>query len=543
MASFYLRTESIKSEDILDFFVATQNDSNIVKLLKSHDPVVLEGSRGIGKSFLMKVAQLELDSAFDNLKCLPVEVSFTASSLVHTSDKQQFTHWMLAKIIRALLKKLRKEGLTISSYTSSLLSNDLYDDEQDMLAKLGEIVKLFEDSYKNPQKNIDISGIPDVGEIKEAIEEICLTNTNKLKNICFFFDEAAHVFRPEQQRQFFTLFRDLRSPYISCNAAIYPGVTHYGRSFEITHDCTFVRIERDILDKNYLTTMRNIVFRQADDNLKATIEKRANDFNTLAFSSGGNPRILFRTIQQCEKKFNAKSIESVIKTYYRDGIWAEHTELGEKYKGHKKLVDWGRTFIEKEVIPSTQEKNNIRRDHDKDESTLYFWIHKDAPETVKESLRLLCYTGIIRKIDDGIRGRNAQIGSRYEIKYGCILSLAANPIQHSPKLYPNLSIKIFSEFGANNEAFNDIKHFDIFEEQESDVLKTIREQMQININVLQTLTSWQKEKLRGCGIKTIEELHNRSEDELIQKIYGVGPAKARIMKNAAIAELLEYLSG
>jgi hypothetical protein len=67
--------------------------------------------------------------------------------------------------------------------------------------------------------------------------------------------------------------------------------------------------------------------------------------------------------------------------------------------------------------------------------------------------------------------------------------------------------------------------------------------MQININVLQTLTSWQKEKLRGCGTKTIEELHNRSEDELIQKIYGVGPAKARIMKNAAIAELLEYLSG
>jgi hypothetical protein len=370
-----------------------------------------------------------LDSAFDNLKCLPVEVSFTASSLVHTSDKQQFTHWMLAKIIRALLKKLRKEGLTISSYTSSLLSNDLYDDEQDMLAKLGKIVKLFEDSYKNPQKNIDISGIPDVGEIKEAIEEICITNTNKLKNICFFFDEAAHVFRPEQQRQFFTLFRDLRSPYISCNAAIYPGVTHYGRSFEITHDCTFVRIERDILDKNYLTTMRNIVFRQADDNLKATIEKRANDFNTLAFSSGGNPRILFRTIQQCEKKFNAKSIESVIKTYYRDGIWAEHTELGEKYKGHKKLVDWGRTFIEKEVIPSTQEKNNIRRDHDKDESTLYFWIHKDAPETVKESLRLLCYTGIIRKIDDGIRGRNAQIGSRYEIKYGCISNILQSYIQ------------------------------------------------------------------------------------------------------------------
>jgi len=540
MASFYLRTEDIKPDDILDVFVATQNDRKIVDFLKSHDSVLLEGSRGIGKSFLMKVAQLELDAAFANAKILPVYVTFAASSLVHTNDKQQFTHWMLAKIIRALLAKLRNKGFTISSYTSSLLSNNLYDDEQDMIAQLGKMVKFFEDSYKNPNKNIEIAMLPDVGEFKDALEEICRLHT--LCHICFLFDEAAHVFRPEQQRQFFTLFRDLRSPYISCNAAIYPGVTHYGRSFEITHDCTFVRIERDILDKNYLTTMRDIVFRQADDNLKETIENRADDFNTLAFSAGGNPRILFRTIQQCEK-FNAKSIESVIKTYYRDGIWAEHTELGEKYKGHQKLVDWGRTFIEKEVIPSTQEKNNIRRDHNKDKSTLYFWIHKDAPETVKESLRLLCYTGIIRKINGGIRGRNAQIGSRYEIKYGCILSLAAKPLQHSPKLYPNLSLKIFSEFGANNEAFNEIKHFDIFEEQESDVLKTIRAQMQKNINVLQTLTSWQKEKLQECGIKTIEELLHRSEDELIRQIYGVGPVKARIMKNAAIAELLEYLSG
>lgn len=540
MASFYLRTEDIKPDEILDVFVATQNDSKIVTLLKSHDSVVLEGSRGIGKSFLMKVTQLKLDSAFPRLKILPVYVSFAASSLVHTNDKQQFTHWMLAKIIRELQKQLRKKAFTISPYTSSLLSNNLYDEEQDTVVKLGEIEKLFEDSYKNPNKNIDISGIPDVGEMKEAIEEIC--SHHNLENICFFFDEAAHVFRPEQQRQFFTLFRDLRSPYISCNAAIYPGVTHYGNSFEITHDCTFVRIERDILDKNYLTTMRDIVFRQADDSLKSAIENHVDYFNTLAFSAGGNPRILFRTIQQCEK-FNAKSIDSVIKTYYRDGIWAEHTELGEKYKGHKELVDWGRTFIETEVIPSTQKKNNIRRDHDKNESTIYFWIHKDAPETVKESLRLLCYTGIIRKIDDGIRGRNAKIGTRYEIKYGCILSLAANPLQHSPKLHSNLSITIFSEFGANHSAFNAIKHFDIIEEQEFDVLQTIKQQMQRDLDVLQTLTPWQKAKLRACGIKTIEELHNRSEDELIQKIYGVGPVKARIMKNAAIAELLEYLSG
>ena len=64
-----------------------------------------------------------------------------------------------------------------------------------------------------------------------------------------------------------------------------------------------------------------------------------------------------------------------------------------------------------------------------------------------------------------------------------------------------------------------------------------------SINVLDGLTTWQKEKLKSVGIRTIGELHSKTETDLIQRIYGVGPAKARAMKNAVMAELLEYLSG
>jgi len=45
------------------------------------------------------------------------------------------------------------------------------------------------------------------------------------------------------------------------------------------------------------------------------------------------------------------------------------------------------------------------------------------------------------------------------------------------------------------------------------------------------------------GIQTIENLHSNNEESLIEKIYGVGQVRARIMKNAANAELLEYISG
>ncbi|QWF69608.1 hypothetical protein KEF85_09460 [Methylomonas paludis] len=63
------------------------------------------------------------------------------------------------------------------------------------------------------------------------------------------------------------------------------------------------------------------------------------------------------------------------------------------------------------------------------------------------------------------------------------------------------------------------------------------------IDVLSLLTEWQKGKLKNAGIYTIEDLHSKSEENLIESIYNVGPVRARIIKNAATAELLEYLSG
>ena len=155
----------------------------------------------------------------------------------------------------------------------------------------------YENSYKNPGKSVDVTGIPDISDVRDAFENIC--TTLDLERITIFFDEAAHVFRPEQQRQFFTLFRDLRSPYISCKAAVYPGVTHYGNFFEPTHDATFRRIERDILEPDYVNTMWQMFQKQADDQIKTAFEKQRGLFNTLALSSSGNPRILFKTLSRC----------------------------------------------------------------------------------------------------------------------------------------------------------------------------------------------------------------------------------------------------
>jgi len=58
------------------------------------------------------------------------------------------------------------------------------------------------------------------------------------------------------------------------------------------------------------------------------------------------------------------------------------------------------------------------------------------------------------------------------------------------------------------------------------------------IDVLSLLTEWQKGKLKNAGIYTIEDLHLKTEENLIESIYNVGPARARIMKNAAYCRII-----
>jgi len=85
--------------------------------------------------------------------------------------------------------------------------------------------------------------------------------------------------------------------------------------------------------------------------------------------------------------------------------------------------------------------------------------------------------------------------------------------------------------------------FSLVKTEDDQYKASLKSMLEKPIDVLELLTDWQKGKLKGAGILTIEDLHSKSEANLIESIYNVGPVRARLMKNAATAELLEYLSG
>ncbi|WP_343502378.1 MULTISPECIES: hypothetical protein [Roseobacteraceae] len=535
MSDFFFRTEDIGPANILNYFVETDEDRSIVSQLKGRNPTVLIGSRGVGKSFLMRVAEQELAKDFKTQKIVPVYVTFVSGSLLRSDDPQQFRHWMLARICRAILRKVQKMGLLASPPQSANVLAGLprgYSNTDG----LESIIKAYEASWKHPDQKIDFSRIPDVEELKEALED--LSEELGVSRFSLFMDEAAHIFLPSQQRQFFTLFRDLRSHCITCNAAVYPGVTSFGDIFQPTHDATMLSINRDIGSDKYISSMRNIVEKQAEASMLKAISKNGQNFATLAYAATGNPRILLKTISQAPRMSSAE-VNAVIREFYRSDIWSEHSALSDKYIGHKPMIDWGRNFIEDTVLPDLKQKNDMYLSSEKN-STSYIWVHRDAPEIAKEGLRILSYTGVLTEHSDGIRATRSEIGKRYLVNLGCLFALESNPASTAFNIATSLTQKRMSEFGVKHPAFSPLTSSGLD-------LSSIEEGFDLEYqlskpNTVLDITPWQRGKLDELGLATVGDVLAATESKLKEAHY-VGDVRAQRMRDAAIASVLEYLSG
>ncbi|MCP5531975.1 MAG: hypothetical protein H7A48_02260 [Akkermansiaceae bacterium] len=534
---FIIRTEDIRPEEILDLFVGTDRDLSLIAALKAPNPLIIEGSRGTGKSFLLRVCEQEQLRDFREEKVLPVYISFVKSSLLHAKNQGQFQHWMLARICSRLLRSVYSSGLLGSTpHALTVLAGGNAADPT-RATKLESIAKAYEESFKTPGVEIDDEGVPDVEELRDVIQDLC--GELGIRRFNLLFDEAAHIFRPEQQRQFFTLFRDLRSPYLTCNAAVYPGVTMYGSTFEAAHDARIESLHRDISDPKYRDQMREIIFKQASSELQQAIEKNGQNFDALAYAVSGNPRLLLKTVALAPT-LRSGEVQAVLKEFYRTAIWAEHSGLAERYSGHKGLIDWGLKFVNEIAVPDALAKNQSWSNEGKSERTCFFWVHKDAPEAVKEALRLLTYTGIVTKIDNGVIATRSEVGTRYALNIGCLASPAANPITFITDLRRGLSIKRFTEYGANHRIFSELADA-VGPFVETDLSDVISAQLQRSVNVLD-LSDHQKSALLGIGINTIGEALSSSESKF-QQAYYIGPKRSRKMMNVATAAVLEYLSG
>lgn len=529
-AELHFRTEDLTPEEVSEYFVETSFDRDVINALKSRKTVVLQGARGVGKSFLLRVAEKEMGEEFLPLKALPVYVTFNKAGLLQTSDPERFKRWMLAKICERIIRAARKKGLLQSqSSVFSTLSSGENDDAT--AGRLEKVRRSLEDSWKTDDSPIDDEPRIDPEAIKDAVEDLC--DQTGMKRISLLIDEAAHVFIPEQQRQFFTVMRDLRSPYLSIKAAVYPGVTYFGDSFQLSHDAELIDVHRNILDTEYLGSMRDMVIRQ-DPSLAQSIKRNGAIFDALAFASSGNPRTLLKTVSAASP-LNTNNAQRVMREYYRNTIWGEHINLADRYVGHRSVIDWGRDFIRDQVLAKNRQAQSGEPD-----KRIFVWIHRDAPAAVKEALRLLCYSGILHEAGSGLVATRGAIGTRYMLNTGVRTSSEADPITATNELRKEISIKRFFEFGANHESYEPISRIDI-EKMGEEHKRFIRSQLDRTVDELD-MTAFARGRLKELGFDTVAKILAASERDF-QQAKWVGPVRSRQMMNVATAAVMEYLSG
>lgn len=525
----FYRTEDIQLDEVKRYYVETPGDRSTIDQLKARVPMLLRGSRGVGKSFLLRVAEAEMRDEFENNRVLPVYVTFSRAGLLRL-DNDGFMPWMIARISNAVKRAVTRYGLSLPQ--NSALVELTGGSGSTRGRSLDEnVIQKFEGFGTDDRENIELQALPDPDELKEAIEDLC--DDLNISRMVLLVDEAAHVFVPAQQREFFTMMRDLRSPRLSVKAAVYPGATSFGQSFQPTHDAVVIDVERGVTESGYSSAMRELVLKQHDEG-KKQLEQYGEVFDVLAFASMGNPRVLLKTYAS-SLPFNRARAQESIRDYYRELAWAEHSKLGERYPGHRELIDWGRTFLEHEVLPALHARNQ-----DANASSSAIWVHRDAPQTVRHALSLLCYSGLLLEGESGIRATRKETGTRYVVNFGCNFAQDAEPVQYGSQVRKNFSLKRMQEFGANHPAFDEIRNLEI-PELEAGGNVALDARLGDSYEVLE-VSRFQKEKIGELGLSTIGEVLSATELQF-QTLHYVGEVRARQIRNAALTAVIEYLSG
>ena len=248
------RCEDLNYLQIKELSVLGSFETQIISTLKQSGAHLLEGARGVGKSMLLRLAEIEMDAEFPTHKRLGVYVSFKTSTVlegVKAGERDGFQLWVNAKILQALHGKLeqldligrageadpyeRIFGISSVEKTRLFLEEKLF--QLQKLAFVTDKEKLLSEIGSE-----FLDRVRDTGFLAEMVKNVI--TQFELKRVVFLFDEAAHTFIPSQQEIFFEIFKLLHGGPIAAKAAVYPFVTSYGRNFEVGHDAIVLSMDR-----------------------------------------------------------------------------------------------------------------------------------------------------------------------------------------------------------------------------------------------------------------------------------------------------------
>lgn len=414
------RTESLDDKMIQEYFINKDIDKT-ARMLDT-EQYLIEGSRGVGKTMLMRNAELQAKLDFEQNSILAVWISFEESLRIEririssVNGVDPFLQWTMGKILLEVLQKIVELRPTYINEISARLAGLFGIDSSSQQQKYNEYMELLND-YVEALEKADIENNDQVVNIapSDRIIEILDNPTSfknfllklildfNLKRIVLFFDEAAHVFSDEQQVKFFTFFKSLRDSKIACKAAVYPGITNYGKYFEKNQDAKELKISWSIFEEDDIEYIKKILKKRIqtyDENLWNLLTVNDEVVKILCYASNGNPRFAFHIVDAMQNmgilNKTSISISQLINCLrsVNEEKWKDFTTLKQRMLKYADYIVFAEKIMKEEFLPNLRNWNNKRRKEDKKLSA-GFYIEELTYRKIEKIFDVLAYANIV----------------------------------------------------------------------------------------------------------------------------------------------------
>ncbi len=407
-AIFEERAENLSRDELWRWSAETGRDRALLTKLKGSGAKLLSGPRGSGKSTLLRKAYFVM---IDEDQALPTYVNFSRSLALeplfhHRANALQiFRQWVVYKIVTGVLESYTLIGTAPPENLAALAADGtrfIHDLETGQSAAL-------------PSRLLSPS------ELLVLLEEWAATS-GRVRSV-LLLDDAAHAFSPEQQRDFFEVFRALRSRHVAAKAAVYPGITSYSPYFHVGHEAELLEAWYSPDDDMYLSTMRSVASSRLPPSLYDQLQGRAEIIDYLALASFGLPRGFLNMLsfvlgveEGSTSRPTRRRAEQAV-AVHAESVRNIFSALRDKLPRFKKFVDVGME-LQRSIAAGLRSYNQSKppgRD-----KTAIIGLADPVNAELDRILAMAEYAGILRRagsVSRGIKG----VFHKYSLHYAIVL--------------------------------------------------------------------------------------------------------------------------
>ena len=396
----FIPSENLKGETAEnDFF------NNIVKDLIKKQTTLIVGPRGCGKTHMMRYASILCNE--DKTKPYAIYVSFNRyyrlePMLTSKIDAVSLFHsWVLAGIIISAYETLITINPNISSEDMDESLNFLE------IKSLKSLIGMLEKGVNLTNEELFVARELSLSGTKNILENMRLLS-GRARSI-LLLDDAALTLTPDYMKEFFDIFRTLKSAKLSTKASVYPGTTEYGARFHPSQEGGISSVWLSIESPSYNEIMDVIAQKRVEG-----FEDISSDVREyLKYAAFGIPRAylsMLQDYQDGEFKSQQQGLNRIIQSHI-DARVDEFKSIVFKSPKLRSLIDCGYSIFDK--ICTDLKKDNEEKQSNSLKQLKVGISGVDTNAHVERMFNLLVEAGLLYELPEKVSHGSSRDYIRY----------------------------------------------------------------------------------------------------------------------------------